>query len=72
MKTEITVIANNQPGILKAVTEILFNANVNIEQLNTASLEDGSGHYQVMVKSETDLTDFLEELGGIEGVVEVK
>lgn len=69
---ELHIIVKNQAGMLKAVTEVLFGASINIEFIHAEPMADASGNTEIVIKSNNDLSAVAESLKALDGVVDVK
>ena len=69
----ISIIANNELGLLGSVSNIIKELNINILSANFGTKENRSVGNLVLQVSDTNLLDqLLERLGSLSGVIEVK
>lgn len=68
---ELTIIAKDQPGVLKDITAAIFDAGLNINSLHNDALNDGSGNAKTVVSTNGDLGPVTEKLKALPAVVEV-
>ncbi len=67
----ITIVAKNQPGVLKAVTAALFDANINIEFMHADTSVVKDDATEVVIKSHDDLSAVAEKIRSVSGIVAV-
>ncbi len=69
----ISVVANNQPGILANISQVLSSQNVNISEANCRADDEGRAHnrFTFHCRDLTQLRSVIKALGKLNGVVSV-
>ncbi len=70
----ISVITNNQPGLLTNISARISEENINISEVNVRTRKDGRAicHFVLEIKNKRDLDRILHAISEIRDVLEVK